>query len=238
MSYYYEFVANPHDTFIKNIDDVTIKKIAKILTNKKLIVKNIKAKHIDLFLAECKKDSSLEPFLKNDFYTKVRDEQRMSKKASGKSLGEEIIQFALPIDKWGSFRDKWNGKKFETVYLTEKEIISNFNYFKKNNTRKFLKIRQKIDIDFGMYGAFFIFLGIPVLFFLILMQIEITWMKEVCFSSAPEWFDKGDKKFLNDMGVSSMNCTMVKTGFSYPNAFKACLSFGLGLTALVGLPIV
>lgn len=240
MLNYYEFVASPHDTLIKNIDDATIKKIAKILTNKKLIVQNIKDRHIDLFLAECKKDNSLESFFKNDFYTRVRDEQRMSKKAPGKSLGEEIIQFALPIDKRGSFRDKWNGKKFETIYLTEKEIISNFNYFKKNNTKKFLRIRKKIDIDFGKYGALFVFLGIPILFFLILMQIEITWMKEVCFgSSSPDWFDKGDKKFLRDMNVSTtMNCGKVVTGFSYPNAFKACLAFGLANIILFGFPIV
>jgi hypothetical protein len=75
MLNYYEFVASPHDTLIKNIDDATIKKIAKILTNKKLIVKNIKDRHIDLFLAECKKDNSLESFFKNDFYTRARDEQ-------------------------------------------------------------------------------------------------------------------------------------------------------------------
>ena len=241
MLNYYEFVASPHDTLIKNIDDATIKKIAKILTNKKLIVQNIKDRHIDLFLAECKKDNSLESFFKNDFYTKARDEQRMSKKAPGKSLGEEIIQFALPIDEFGSFRDKWNGKKFETIHLTEKEIISNFNYFKKNNTKKFLRRGKiKIPIDFGMYGAYFVFLGIPILFFLILMQIEITWMKEVCFgSSSPDWFDKGDKKFLRDMNVSTtMNCGQVVTGFSYPNAFKACLAFGLGIIILFGFPIV
>ena len=213
------FIFPEHAKIIKSLDKEILKKISKILASRK--ISSDAPRHIKIFLDECEKDNDLKDFLKLDFYTKIKHKDVQSRR----SLGGEIIMFKFPNSKLerGRYED-----------LKESEVFNNFEYFKRKNKRKRFNGSFDFDFDFSK-GAFFLILCLPVLLFLALLPLDISWTTEECYKTTAEWFDKEDIKLLDMYGQADPNCYEKSTGFMYPKAFKFSFSFIFFICIISGL---
>jgi len=145
----------------------------------------------------------------------------------------------------GNFFPKFN----KPLKLLPKETIinnfkSNFNKAQKRHghihipvqkhaakeVRRQGRLKQEAAYNKGLHenetmlrNALLIIIGIPVIFFVAILPLELTWITTDCASS----FSIGERTTLQSLGVNDKVCSSRIDGISYPIVFKFLMSLVL-----------